>query len=106
MTPTIETLNQKIAQLELERSNLPNFDPNELERQIQEHAARAIPGLDGADLALTPDPIAIIGKSIIGNSDQPGSRSSVFSMSADAKPASNPITRPTQPCKARAHRSP
>lgn len=52
MTPTIESFNQQIAQLELERSNLPNFDPADLERRIQEHAARAIPGLDGAPEAL------------------------------------------------------
>lgn len=52
LTPQIDTLNQQIAQLELEKSGLSNIDPYELERRIQEHAARAIPGLDGAPEAL------------------------------------------------------
>lgn len=52
MTPTIERLNQQIAGLELERMQLPQLDPDRIEREIQELAARAIPGIEGAEKAL------------------------------------------------------
>ncbi len=42
LTPKVVELDQRIATLELERSELPNQDPNQIERQIQEHTARAI----------------------------------------------------------------
>ncbi len=51
-TPTIESLNQQIAQLELERMQLPVSDPAAIEQSIQQHASRAIPGLPGAAEAL------------------------------------------------------
>lgn len=42
LTPKVVELSQKIAQLELERSELPNQDPNMIECEIAQHTARAI----------------------------------------------------------------
>ena len=42
LTPTIDNLNQRIAALELERSQLPGQDPHAIEMEIQATAARAI----------------------------------------------------------------